>query len=54
MTKAYRDIMQLAKNRHVSLRTAAFILALRRVAKATVMRGKHLPRGTLNGVNRSP
>jgi glutamate dehydrogenase (NAD(P)+) len=39
MAKAYRDIVQLAKSRRVSLRTAAFILALGRVAKATVMRG---------------
>jgi glutamate dehydrogenase (NAD(P)+) len=39
LAKAYRDVMQLAKSRHVPLRTAAFILALGRVAKATVMRG---------------
>lgn len=39
MAKAYRDIMQLAKSRQTSLRTAAFVLALGRVAKATVMRG---------------
>jgi glutamate dehydrogenase (NAD(P)+) len=39
MTKAYRDVSELAKIRQVPLRTAAYILALGRVAKATVMRG---------------
>ena len=39
MAKAYRDVSQLAKSRQVSRRTAAYILALGRVAKATVMRG---------------
>jgi glutamate dehydrogenase (NAD(P)+) len=39
MAKSYRDVSQLAKSRQVSWRTAAYILALGRVAKATVMRG---------------
>jgi glutamate dehydrogenase (NAD(P)+) len=39
MAKAYHDIMHLAKSRRTTLRTAAFVLALGRVAKATVMRG---------------
>jgi glutamate dehydrogenase (NAD(P)+) len=39
LAKAYRDVRQLAHSRQVSLRTSAFILALGRVAKATVMRG---------------
>ncbi|HXG18904.1 MAG TPA: Glu/Leu/Phe/Val dehydrogenase dimerization domain-containing protein [Methylomirabilota bacterium] len=39
MAKAYRDVRQLAHSRQISLRTAAFVLALGRVAKATVMRG---------------
>lgn len=39
MAKAYRDIKQLAHSRQIPLRTAAYVLALGRVAKATVMRG---------------
>ncbi|MGE0822525.1 MAG: Glu/Leu/Phe/Val dehydrogenase [Candidatus Binatia bacterium] len=39
MSRAYRDVSQMAKSRQVSWRTAAFVLALGRVAKATVMRG---------------
>ncbi len=39
MAKAYRDVAHLAKSRQVPLRTAAFILALGRVARATAMRG---------------
>ena len=39
MTKAYQDVSQLAKKHHVSQRTAAYVLALGRVAKATAMRG---------------
>jgi glutamate dehydrogenase (NAD(P)+) len=39
LAKAYRDVRQLAHSRQISLRTAAFVLALGRVAKATVMRG---------------
>jgi glutamate dehydrogenase (NAD(P)+) len=39
MTKAYQDVSQLAKKHNVPQRTAAYVLALGRVAKATVMRG---------------
>jgi len=39
MTKAYQDVSQLAKRHNVPRRTAAYVLALGRVAKATVMRG---------------
>ena len=39
MAKSYRDVRQLAQSRKVSLRTAAYLLALGRVAKSTVMRG---------------
>ena len=39
MTKAYQDVSQLAKKHQVSQRTAAYVLGLGRVAKATVMRG---------------
>ncbi|MBM4255289.1 MAG: glutamate dehydrogenase [Deltaproteobacteria bacterium] len=39
MTRAYQDVSQLAKNHNVPQRTAAYVLALGRVAKATVMRG---------------
>ena len=39
MTKAYQDVNQLAKRHSVPQRTAAYVLALGRVAKATVMRG---------------
>ncbi|MGE0684016.1 MAG: Glu/Leu/Phe/Val dehydrogenase, partial [Candidatus Binatia bacterium] len=39
MAKSYRDVRNLAQSRQVPLRTAAYILALGRVAKATVMRG---------------
>jgi len=39
MTKAYQDVSQLAKKHNVPRRTAAYVLALGRVAKATVMRG---------------
>jgi glutamate dehydrogenase (NAD(P)+) len=39
MAKAYRDVAHLAKSRQIPLRTAAFVLALGRVARATVMRG---------------
>jgi len=39
MTKAYQDVSQLAKRHNVPQRTAAYVLALGRVAKATVMRG---------------
>jgi glutamate dehydrogenase (NAD(P)+) len=39
MTKAYQGVSQLAKRHNVPQRTAAYVLALGRVAKATVMRG---------------
>lgn len=39
MAKSYHDVRNLARSRQVPLRTAAYILALGRVAKATVMRG---------------
>jgi glutamate dehydrogenase (NAD(P)+) len=39
MTKAYQDVSQLAKRHNMPRRTAAYVLALGRVAKATVMRG---------------
>jgi glutamate dehydrogenase (NAD(P)+) len=39
MTKAYRDVSQLMKQRRLSRRAAAYVLALERVAKATFMRG---------------
>jgi glutamate dehydrogenase (NAD(P)+) len=39
MTKAYQSVSQLAKKHRISQRAAAYVLALGRVAKATVMRG---------------
>jgi glutamate dehydrogenase (NAD(P)+) len=39
MTTSYTTIRDLVKNRKLSWRTAAFIVALGRVAKATVLRG---------------
>jgi glutamate dehydrogenase (NAD(P)+) len=39
MAKAYRDVRQLMKERRLPWRTAAYVLALERVAKATFMRG---------------
>ncbi len=39
MTKAYRDVSQLVKARRLSWRAATYVLALERVAKATLMRG---------------
>lgn len=39
MARAYREVMTLAREKHTSLRTAAFLLALGRVAKARAMRG---------------
>lgn len=39
MAKAYRDVGQLVKSRKLSWRAATYVLALERVAKATVMRG---------------
>lgn len=39
MVDAYRTIRRISRERDVSLRTAAFILAIGRVGKATVLRG---------------
>jgi glutamate dehydrogenase (NAD(P)+) len=39
ITEAYRKVRRLAKRRDLDLRTAAFVLAIGRVGKATVLRG---------------
>lgn len=39
MAKAYRDVGQLVKSQKLSWRAATYVLALERVAKATIMRG---------------
>ena len=39
MKEAYERVAQMARSRKVTLRTAAFILAIGRVGKATVLRG---------------
>ncbi len=39
MKESYERVAQIARSRKVSLRTAAFIVAIGRVGKATVMRG---------------
>lgn len=39
MAKAYRDVARLVKSRQLSWRAATYVLALERVAKATLMRG---------------
>ena len=39
MTKAYRGVRQLMRERPLSWRAATYVLALERVAKATFMRG---------------
>ena len=39
ITEAYRTIRELSKSRDLDLRTAAFVLAIGRVGKATVLRG---------------
>jgi glutamate dehydrogenase (NAD(P)+) len=39
MTKAFQTLWRVAKERNVSLRTAAFIVAIGRVGKARVLRG---------------
>ncbi len=41
ITEAYRKVRKLAKRRNLDLRTAAFVLAIGRVGKATVLRGIH-------------
>ena len=39
ITGAYHEVRKLAKRRNLDLRTAAFVLAIGRVGKATVLRG---------------
>lgn len=39
MNEAYREVMKTAKSSHCDLRTAAFQLAISRVARATALRG---------------
>ena len=39
ITEAYRKVRKLAKRRDLDLRTAAFVLAIGRVGKSTVLRG---------------
>jgi glutamate dehydrogenase (NAD(P)+) len=39
MKDAYDRVAQIARNRRVPLRTAAYVLAIGRVGKATVLRG---------------
>jgi glutamate dehydrogenase (NAD(P)+) len=46
MRRAYGDVARLASNSHLDMRTAAFVLAIKRVARATAARkiiGHHLP-----------
>jgi glutamate dehydrogenase/leucine dehydrogenase len=38
MTKAFKDVYEAAKKHKVSLRTAAYIVAIDRVAQATRLR----------------
>ena len=38
MTRAYADVRDVAKEKSVDLRTAAFVLAIRRVGKAALSR----------------
>ncbi|HSM35944.1 MAG TPA: Glu/Leu/Phe/Val dehydrogenase dimerization domain-containing protein [Longimicrobiales bacterium] len=49
LERAYRTVREVAEAKKVSLRTAAFILAIRRVARATELRGfrsgPHMPTG---------
>jgi glutamate dehydrogenase (NAD(P)+) len=40
MTKAFRDVSALARERNVSLRRAAYLLGVSRVAEATRLRGR--------------
>lgn len=50
MRKAYGDVAQLAGETGLDLRTAAFVLAIKRVARAAASRrtiGKHLPKSVL-------
>jgi len=39
MTKAFYDVYDLASREKVSMRTAAYMLAIERVAEAKVLRG---------------
>ena len=39
ITEAYRRVRKLARRRNLDLRTAAFVLAIGSVGKATVLRG---------------
>jgi glutamate dehydrogenase (NAD(P)+) len=50
MRKAYADVAALARDNGLDLRTAAFVLAIRRVARAASSRrdvAHHLPRRML-------
>ena len=38
MRRAYRDVVEISQSDGVDLRTAAFVLAIRRVARATLSR----------------
>lgn len=38
MQKAYRAVVDLAKEKHLDLRTAAFLLGIRRVGQAALSR----------------
>jgi glutamate dehydrogenase (NAD(P)+) len=38
MRRAYRAVSEIAKERNIDLRTAAFVLAIRRVAQAALAR----------------
>ena len=39
LVKAYKNVFEIHKNKGVSLRTAAFMVGVQRVAKATELRG---------------
>ena len=39
MTKAFRETLAIARREQVNMRTAAYLLAVQRVADATQMRG---------------
>ena len=41
MVRSFRDVLELAQSRHVSMRTAAYMLAMRRVATVHELRGVH-------------
>jgi glutamate dehydrogenase (NAD(P)+) len=51
MRRAYRDVAEIAKRDALDLRTAAFVLAIKRVARAAASRRsirRHLPRAVLS------